>query len=60
MNDTEKIGEWVRYYHSAGLKMNALQAVKKNDPKLLPEVLRKLGLESALDVVKACEAETKW
>ena len=56
MADQEKIADWVRYYNSSLLKMNALQAVLKNDgEKMLERVMQKLGLESPLDVVRACK-----
>lgn len=55
MNETERIAEWVRWYKASphGYRGNALIAILKNDPKLLPRVLRELGLASSLDVVKA-------
>lgn len=60
MRDTERIGEWVRYCKVAGLKMNALLAVLENDgERVLGEVLKQLGLESASDVVKACRTDWK-
>ena len=55
MTDSEKVEEYARYYKATLLKMNALQAVLKNDPNLLPTVLKRLGLESALDVISACQ-----
>jgi hypothetical protein len=54
MTESEKVLEWIRYYKASTLKMNALCAVLENDPKLLPNVLNVLGLESALDVISAC------
>ena len=56
MTDLEKLHEWVRWYQVSHLKMNALQAVLKNDgEKMTDRVLQKLGLASPLDVVKACK-----
>lgn len=54
MTESEKLAEWVRYYAASPLKMNALQAVLKNDPKILERVMDKVGLVSRLDVVNAC------
>lgn len=60
MTDTEKIGEWTRYYGICRLKMNALAAVLENDGEIvLQGVLQKIGLVSASDVVKACLKDTK-
>jgi hypothetical protein len=56
LNDTERISDWIRYYNGASLKFNALRAVyEKDGEKMLAVVLKKLGLASALDVVKACD-----
>ena len=55
MTDTEKVEEWVRYYKAALLKFNALRAVYENDRKLLPEVLKRLGLKTAADVIEGCD-----
>lgn len=55
MTDSEKVSDWVRYYQASILKMNALQAVWANDPKLTETVMDKLGLASRLDVLKACK-----
>lgn len=56
MNDTQKVEEWVRHYNAAVLKFNALRAVLENDgQKMLERVLKKLGLESASDVVTRCD-----
>jgi hypothetical protein len=54
MSELEKQAEWVRYYQASHLKMNALHSVLKNDGEgMLDRVLKKLGLASASDVVKA-------
>lgn len=55
MNDAQKVDEYVRLYRASLLKMNALQTVLINDQRLISEVLKKLGLGSALDVVNACK-----
>lgn len=55
MNDTQKVSDWVRYYKTApeGYKPFALQAVLRNDGvKVLAMVLRSLGLESSVDMVR--------
>lgn len=60
MNDTEKIGEWTRYYQVCFRKMNALVACLETDgERTLTQVLQKLGLGSASDVVKACKEDHK-
>ena len=59
MSESEKVAEWVRWYRASHLKMNALCAVLENDPRLLPKVLKELGLESALDVISACVNDGK-
>lgn len=54
MTEAERIEEWVRHYKTCLLKMNALRAVLENDgEQMLQKVLKKLGLASALDLVKA-------
>lgn len=56
MNNSERISEWVRHYEAAYLKFNALRAIYERDGEaVLSGVLKKLGLASALDVVKACD-----
>lgn len=58
MTDSEKLGEWVRWYQSSTMKMNALQAVLKNDgQKMLERVMDRVGLASRLDVVNACRGD---
>lgn len=55
MSETEKVREWVAFYKQSPLKynMNALIAVYRNDgEKMLARVLRELGLESGLELVK--------
>lgn len=60
MNDTEKIGEWTRYYAICYRKMNALVACLETDgDRVTNQLLQKLGLGSALDVVKACKDDHK-
>ena len=59
MTDTEKIGEWIRHYEICHRKMNALAACLENDGERITNgVLKRLGLGSALDVVKACKDDT--
>lgn len=54
MNESERLEEWVRCYRASLLKLNALQAVLENDgEQMLEKVLKRLGLASASDVVKA-------
>jgi hypothetical protein len=51
----ERIKEWCAYYKASPQKynMNALLAVLKNDGEpMLAAVLRELGLERSLDLVK--------
>ena len=56
MKSTEQISEWVRHYEAATMKFNALRAVLENDgERMLVPVLKRLGLASALDVIKACD-----
>lgn len=55
MTQAERVKEWVHFYKQSPLKyeMNALLACLKNDgEKVLGQVLRELGLESALELVK--------
>ena len=60
MTPTEQISEWERYYHSCHRRMNALAACLENDgSKVLEGLLKKLGLASASDVVKACKDDAK-
>jgi hypothetical protein len=60
LNESEKIEEWIRHYKSCHLKMNALQAILKNDgEQMLQKVLKKLGLASASDVIKAESNEAR-
>lgn len=55
VNPSERKAEWVRHYKVCNLKMNALLAVLENDgEKMLSDVLKEVGLASAVDVVKAC------
>lgn len=47
---------WCDHYKATHLKMNALRAILENAGEpMLQKVLRRLGLGSALDVVKACD-----
>ena len=55
MSDSAKVDEWARYYKASLLKFNSLRAVHENDPNLLEPLLKKLGLRTAADVVKACD-----
>ena len=55
MTDSEKVAEWCRWFTASTLKMNALLAVRDNDPQLLGKVLEKLGLKTAVQVVEACK-----
>ena len=55
MTETEKTEEWLRFYKASLLKFGALRSVLKNDPKLLPEILKRLGLRTAEDVVRNCD-----
>ncbi len=58
MTESERVEDWVRHYSVCLLKMNALQAVLANDgERVLQEVLKRLKLQSALDVVKACDLD---
>jgi len=53
-----QIDLWVRFYQTAqpDYKAHALTAVLRNDgPKMLSLVLKKLGLESSVDMVKDWE-----
>ena len=55
MTKTERVKEWAAYYRASPLKynMNALLAVLKTDgEKMLADVLREIGLESSLELVK--------
>ena len=56
MTDTELISEWAKYYAVCYRKMNALAAcLENNGERVTQGLLKKLGLGSALDVVKACK-----
>ena len=55
MTDAERLKDWTRFYEAAHLKMNAIQAVAKNDPKLLERFLDAVGLASRLDVIRVCK-----
>lgn len=60
MTDSERVQEWVGFYKAspAGYQMNALMAVLMNDnEKTLAQVLRQLGLESSLELVKDAVAK---
>lgn len=60
MGDLEKVEEWARWYKASLLKMNALTAVLVNDgEQMLEKVLKRLGLASASDVVKASRDDHK-
>ena len=60
MNETERVEEWTDHFKSCRLKMNALSAVLQNDgERMLQQVMKRLGLGSALDVVKACKDDWK-
>jgi hypothetical protein len=60
MGDLEKVEEWARWYKASLLKMNALTAVLNNDgEQMLEKVLKKLGLVSASDAVKAAKDDHK-
>lgn len=60
MTDAEKITEWARHYEICHRKMNALAACLENDGERVANgLLKKLGLGSALDVVKACKDDAK-
>ena len=53
MTEAERIEEWLRHFKVCHLKVNALEAVLVNDgEKMLGKVLRRLGLESSLDLIK--------
>ncbi len=53
MTESERIEEWLRHYKVCHLKMNALCAVLENDgEQMLSKVLRRLGLERSLDLVR--------
>lgn len=55
MSESNKLADWERYYKVSVLKFNALRAVHENDPNLLEPLLKKLGLRTAADVIKACD-----
>lgn len=56
MTESEKVEDWVRHFNVCLLKMNALRAVLENDgERMLSEVLKRLKLGTAMDVVKACK-----
>ena len=58
MGEHERVADWVRYFEVSQNKANALLAVLENDgEKCLGTVLKKLGLASALDVVKALKGQ---
>lgn len=55
MTEAERVKNWVHFYKQSPLlyNMNALISVYKNDgEKMLRAVLRELGLESSVDLVK--------
>ena len=55
MTRSERIKEWAMYYRASPQKynMNALLAVLKTDgEQMLQAVLKEIGLESALELVK--------
>lgn len=55
MTESEKADDWVRYFKAIQYsRMGTLQAVLRNDgERVLDLVLKRLGLVSASDVVKA-------
>lgn len=54
MTEAERIEEWVRHFKVCHLKVNALCAVLENDgEQILLKVLKKLGMESTLELIKA-------
>lgn len=56
MSPTERIGDWVHNYQASRLKMNCLLAIYENEgERVLVEVMKRIGLASPLDVVKACK-----
>lgn len=56
MTEAEKVEDWIRHYNVCLLKMNALRAVLEHDgEKILSEVLKRLGMSTAIDVVKGCK-----
>jgi hypothetical protein len=58
MDDATKVAEWTRYYESCVRKMNALTACLDTDgERVTNQLLSKLGLGSALDMVKACRTD---
>jgi hypothetical protein len=60
VTDSEKVSEWIRYHESCYRKMNALVACLEADgDKVTNLLLQKLGLASALDVVKNCQNDHK-
>jgi hypothetical protein len=55
MTKAERVREWANFYKASqqNYSMNALLAVLKNDGEpMLAAVLKELGLERALDLVK--------
>jgi hypothetical protein len=60
VTDNEKAFEWTRYFQICP-RLTTLAAVQRNDgEKVLQLTLQKLGLVSALDVVKACKKDAEW
>lgn len=56
MTESEQVEDWLRHYNVCLLKMNALRSVLENDgERILAEVLKRLKLSTAMDVVKACK-----
>ena len=54
-NETARAKDWAHFYKQSPLKynMNALTAVLRNDgEKMLAAVLKELGLELSVDLVK--------
>ncbi len=56
MTESEQLQMWCDYYKATNLKMNALLAILENAGEaMLQKVLKRLGLGSPLDVIKACK-----
>jgi hypothetical protein len=58
VNEKDRAREWASFYKKSALKynMNALIAVYRNDgEKMLKMVLKELGLEASVDLVKDAE-----
>jgi hypothetical protein len=58
VTEKERCMEWCRFYRASPLKynLNALIAVYRTDgEKMLSQVLKELGLESSLGLVKDAE-----